>query len=124
MHKGEERTPLFHLTKADFDIQTFRSGGPGGQHQNKTETGVRIIHKASGIGAESRSERSQYQNRQIAFRRLCADPKFVQWLKLASSGQADIIAQAEAWADQEMAIPGNLQIQVKQDGEWVDWEDK
>jgi peptide chain release factor 2 len=42
--------------------QTFRSGGPGGQHQNKTESGVRYIHKPTGVAAESRTERSQHKN--------------------------------------------------------------
>jgi peptide chain release factor 2 len=55
----------------DIDIQvkpedlrrdTFRSGGPGGQHQNKTESGVRYTHLPSGIAAESRTERSQHKN--------------------------------------------------------------
>ena len=41
---------------------TFRSGGPGGQHQNKTESGVRFIHLPTGIAAESRTERSQHKN--------------------------------------------------------------
>ena len=42
-------------------MQTFCSGGPGGQHQNKTQSGVRLIHK-SGVRAESRTERSQFKN--------------------------------------------------------------
>ena len=87
----KERTPLLHLTRDDFEIQSFRSGGPGGQHQNKTETGIRIIHHASGARAESREERSQLQNKQIAFRKLATDPKFVAWLRLASAGKASII---------------------------------
>lgn len=43
------------------EVQTFSAGGPGGQHQNKTQSGVRIIHK-SGVRAESRTERSQHKN--------------------------------------------------------------
>ena len=39
---------LFSVTKNDFDIQTFRSGGKGGKNVNKVETGVRVIHRDSG----------------------------------------------------------------------------
>ena len=46
----------------DLKRDTFRSGGPGGQHQNKTESGVRYTHIPSGIAAESRTERSQHKN--------------------------------------------------------------
>jgi peptide chain release factor 2 len=44
----------------------FRSGGPGGQHQNKTESGVRYTHLPTGVVAESRSERSQHKNDNLA----------------------------------------------------------
>lgn len=50
------------LKSDDLERQTFRSGGPGGQHQNKTESGVRYIHLPTGVAAESRSERSQHKN--------------------------------------------------------------
>jgi peptide chain release factor 2 len=50
------------IKDVDLIRQTFRSGGPGGQHQNKTESGVRYIHKPTGVAAESRSERSQFKN--------------------------------------------------------------
>jgi peptide chain release factor 2 len=46
----------------DLKRDTFRSGGPGGQHQNKTESGVRYTHLPTGIAAESRTERSQFKN--------------------------------------------------------------
>lgn len=52
-------------------IDTFRSGGKGGQHINKVETGVRITHLATGISASSTTARSQHMNRQIAMNRLC-----------------------------------------------------
>jgi len=44
-------------------VQTFSAGGPGGQHQNKTQSGVRLIHKPTGVRAESRTERSQHKNK-------------------------------------------------------------
>ena len=50
------------LRDVDLKRDVFRSGGPGGQHQNKTESGVRYTHLPTGIAAESRSERSQHKN--------------------------------------------------------------
>ena len=41
------------VNESELEMQTFCSGGPGGQHQNKTQSGVRLIHK-SGVRAESR----------------------------------------------------------------------
>lgn len=53
-------------------IDTFASGGPGGQHQNKTQSGVRIVHLPTGIVAECRNERSQHKNKATAWRMLRA----------------------------------------------------
>jgi peptide chain release factor 2 len=55
----------------DYEVQTFCTGGPGGQHQNKTQSGVRLIHK-SGIRAESRTDKSQHKNRDNALKLLKA----------------------------------------------------
>jgi len=51
-------------------FQTFRSGGKGGQHINKTESAVRAIHIATGLTAISSDERSQHQNKKTAQERL------------------------------------------------------
>jgi ribosome-associated protein len=51
-------------------VETFRAGGPGGQHQNKTESGVRLTHTPTGISVTARESRSQHRNRQIALARL------------------------------------------------------
>lgn len=72
---------LFSLTKKDFRIDTFRSGGKGGQHQNTSDSGVRITHIESGAIGESREERSQFQNKKKAFERLVASKEFVLWHK-------------------------------------------
>ena len=55
---------------AECDVHTFRSGGKGGQHQNTTESGVRLVHRPTGLRVESRTERSQHRNRSIALARL------------------------------------------------------
>ena len=66
------RELLFSVTRDDFTIQTFRAGGKGGQKQNKTDSGVRCIHNASGAVGEGRDERSQLQNKKNAFKRWIA----------------------------------------------------
>jgi peptide chain release factor 2 len=60
------------IKRDDVERQTFRSGGPGGQHQNKTESGVRLIHKPTGVVAECRNERSQHKNEDLAWKMLRA----------------------------------------------------
>src|SRR5206468_3298123 len=57
-----EGTIQIEIRPDDLKRDTFRSGGPGGQHQNKTESGVRYTHLPTGIAAESRTERSQHKN--------------------------------------------------------------
>jgi len=57
---------------AECRMETFRAGGPGGQHQNTTESGVRLVHLPTGARVEARDERSQYRNRRLALMRLRA----------------------------------------------------
>jgi protein subunit release factor A len=72
-----EPDPIMPAIPADDDallaqcrVETFRSGGPGGQHQNVTESGVRLVHLPTGIRVVSREERSQHRNRERALARL------------------------------------------------------
>ena len=55
---------------AQCRVETFMSGGKGGQHQNRTESGVRLVHRPTGVRTESRTERSQHRNKAIALARL------------------------------------------------------
>jgi len=53
-------------------VETFRAGGPGGQHQNTTDSGVRLTHLPTGISITARESRSQHRNRRTALARLRA----------------------------------------------------
>jgi peptide chain release factor len=58
------------LAQGDVRFETFRAGGPGGQHQNKTESAVRVVHVRTGLAVVARDGRSQHRNRALALSRL------------------------------------------------------
>lgn len=78
MSDGEERSDEKTIVLPESDeellreceVETFRSGGPGGQHVNKVETGVRLRHTPSGLVVTCREERSQHRNKTTALRKL------------------------------------------------------
>jgi RF-1 domain len=115
MSAASKGAPFLSLTKKDFDVQTFAAGGPGGQHQNTSNTGVRIIHRDSGARGEARDSRSQHQNKQAALHRLVKDPKFKLWLnrQLWYKG-----ALPEQMVQNDMR-PSNLKVEVREDAKWV-----
>ncbi len=68
--------PPYHTDRVALErevvTERFRSGGPGGQHRNVTESAVRLRHLPSGVRVLAADSRSQHRNREIAFARLIA----------------------------------------------------
>ncbi len=54
----------------ECEVQTFKASGKGGQHVQKTDSAVRLIHRPTGIRVTSQQERSQYLNKKICLEKL------------------------------------------------------
>jgi protein subunit release factor B len=74
-----ERYPTDRASlERDSEVEFFIASGPGGQHRNKVETGVRLMHRPSGITVTATERRSQYANRERAFERLAEHLQILQ----------------------------------------------
>ena len=113
-----ERQLLLSVTLADCDVDTFRAGGPGGQNQNKRNTGVRVTHRASGAVGTAREERSQLQNKKLAFKRMAESALFKAWVARQSHEYKQIEARAEKWAQEQVENVELLKVEVFHAGRW------
>lgn len=66
----DQRKVVQLIAAQDVRYETFRAGGPGGQHQNTTDSAVRATHLPTGLTAVAREMRSQHRNKALAFERL------------------------------------------------------
>ncbi len=66
----EAEDVVIDINPSDLQIETIKSSGAGGQHVNKTESAIRLIHKPTGIVIECQDERSQFKNRDKALKLL------------------------------------------------------
>lgn len=109
------RELLFSVRMSDCTQETFRSGGKGGQNQNKRDTGVRIRHRPSLAVGESREHRTQLQNKRAAFRKMAESKEFQTWAKIMGLKLKSI----DELVDEAMES-SNLKVETKENGKWVE----
>lgn len=114
--KEAMREKLFTVSIKDCRVDTFRSGGKGGQNQNKRDSGVRVVHEPSGAVGESREERSQFQNKKNAFVKMANSKLFQDWAKRTAAklqGEETIEERVD-----RMMHPSNLLTETFNGKEW------
>jgi protein subunit release factor A len=102
------------LRGSDFPVRWLRSGGKGGQNQNKRDTGVRVLHHPSGARGESREERGQLENKKLAFKRMGESDAFQTWAKI----KALALPSIDSIVDNDM-VEDNLVIEGRESGKWT-----
>jgi len=89
------------INEKDVRMEVMRSGGAGGQHVNKTESAVRLIHEPSGIVVKCQNDRSQHRNRAMAWDMLRAKLFEIEMKKREEKAAADQAAKTDiGWGHQ------------------------
>jgi protein subunit release factor A len=116
------RELILTITAKDFDETHIRGSGAGGQHRNKSHTGVRLVHRASGAVGEATDSREQHRNKTAAFQRLRETPEWKAWFRTAvalAAGRPSVESLVE-----KAMNPKNIRTQVLNDrSQWVDLEE-
>ena len=89
------------INESDCRVDTYRASGAGGQHINKTDSAVRITHIPTGIVVQCQNQRSQFQNREAAWKMLKARLYELELKKREDAAEAEREAQSDiGWGHQ------------------------
>ena len=117
---------LLSITKKDFDIHYFSGTGAGGQHRNKHQNCVRMLHRESGASATAKDSRSKEKNVKSAFDRIIKSKTFKKWhrITVAKAMMSDEEKRKEKekikkTVDESMNEK-NLKIEIKDNNKWIE----
>lgn len=95
------QTVDIEIKESDLEIRECRASGAGGQHVNKTNSAIQILHKPSGIVTQSQQERSQHQNREIAMQLLKSKLYLYEMEKLKAANKKHMMQKTDvSWGHQ------------------------
>ena len=115
------REKLFSVTIHDCRVDTYRGSGKGGQNRNKRDTAVRVVHEPSGAVGNCEEQRTQWQNKKIAFGRMARTEEFQKWVRFESSRKTGELDRIRKKVDKEMK---KVRTEVHdEEGRWVKWEE-
>lgn len=116
----KKREKLFSVSIHDCRVDTYRGSGKGGQNRNKRDTAVRIVHVPSGAVGQCEENRTQWQNKKVAFRRMAETEKFQRWIRMEAAKKTGELERIKAKVEKE--IRKNTKIEEKDErGLWVPW---
>jgi protein subunit release factor A len=105
------KSKLFSISIKDCRVDTFIGSGAGGQHKQKTSSGIRVTHEPSGAVGKCSENREQHLNKRVAFKRMAESKEFKTWVKIQAAklqGKPTV----EELVDRAME-PKNLKIEVR-----------
>lgn len=95
VREAEKAPAVATLPESEVRYETLRAGGPGGQHQNVTDSAVRAVHIPTGLAALARDGRSQHQNRKTAYLRLAEVIEAIAERDRAAAARRDWLGKIE-----------------------------
>ena len=99
------RDKKLSIEASDVRVDTFRASGPGGQHRNKTSSGVRLTHLPSGTVVTAVEDRSQHVNRKVA------------WQRLSERMSAELVRDSH----EQVNVSRRIQAQAERSFTWTQW---